>query len=192
MGGVVRHTQHTLGTPLLVFPGCVGYCAWGARSSPRKPTYQHIFGSGETGVSVLTLIATLLYYLYESVDTWRRSRPGEKENDPYTHDKIRDAVERLSLRWPLRRRSRPAALMSRPAGQAPAGPRPLQRRRRPSPHGRLPRQGQGTRPLPPLDLRLPDRLCPPLGRPPPKRTGKPWLPSTTQQTVRTGMTVRTG
>ena len=44
MGGIVRHTQHMLGTPLLVFPGCVGYCAWGARSSPRKPTYQHILG----------------------------------------------------------------------------------------------------------------------------------------------------
>ena len=49
MGGVVRNTQHTLGTPLSVFPDCVGYCAWGARSTPRKPTYQHIFGSGETG-----------------------------------------------------------------------------------------------------------------------------------------------
>ena len=49
MGGVVRHTQHTLGTPLLVFPACVEYGAWGVRSSPRKPTYQHIFGSGETG-----------------------------------------------------------------------------------------------------------------------------------------------
>ena len=27
MGGVVRHTQHALGTPLLVFPGCVDYGA---------------------------------------------------------------------------------------------------------------------------------------------------------------------
>ena len=69
MGGVVRHTQHTLGTPLLVFPGCVGYCAWGARSSLPKPTYQHIFGSSETGrngcLSIDTHsapIATPLYY----------------------------------------------------------------------------------------------------------------------------------
>ena len=79
MGGVVRHTQHTLGTPLSVFPGCVGYCAWGARSTPRKPTYQHIFGSGETGVSALTPIETPLYYLYESVDIWRWSRTRGKE-----------------------------------------------------------------------------------------------------------------
>ena len=93
MGGVVRHTQHTLGTPFLVFPGCVGYCAWGPHSSPRKPTYQHIFGSGDTGVSPLTPKATPLYYLYESVDIWRWSRPGEKENYPYTRDKIRDSVE---------------------------------------------------------------------------------------------------
>ena len=80
MGGVVRHTQHTLGTPLLVFPGCVGYCAWGARSSPRKPTCQHIFGSGEKGVSALTPIAIPLYHTYESVDMWCQSRLGEKEN----------------------------------------------------------------------------------------------------------------
>ena len=69
------------------------------------------------------------------------------------------------------------------------------------PHRRLPPQGQGTRPLPPirLYLRLQLRQCRPLPpmrlylrrrglRPPapPKRTGKRWLPSTTQRTVRTG------
>ena len=100
MGGVVRHTQHTLGTPLLVFPGCVGYGAWRARSSPRKPTCQHIFGSGETGVSALTPIATPLHYLFESVDLWCRSRPGEKENYQYTHNKIRDPVERCPCAGP--------------------------------------------------------------------------------------------
>ena len=46
-----------------------------------------------------------------------------------------------------------------------------------SPRGRLPRQGQGTRPRPPA---------------PPKRTGKPWLPFITQRTVRTGMEAATG
>ena len=40
----------------------------------------------------MTPIATPLYYLYDSVDIWRRSRPGGKENDPYTHDKIRDPL----------------------------------------------------------------------------------------------------
>ena len=49
MGGVVRHTQHTPGIPRAVFLTCVGYGAWGVRSSRRKPTFQHIFGSGETG-----------------------------------------------------------------------------------------------------------------------------------------------
>ena len=72
----------------------------GARSSLRKPTYQHIFGSGETGVSALTPIATPLYCLYESVDIWCRSRPGGKENDPYTHDKICDPVERCPCAGP--------------------------------------------------------------------------------------------
>ena len=40
----------------------------------------------------MTPIATPLYYLYDSVDIWCRSRPGGKENDPYTHDKIRDPL----------------------------------------------------------------------------------------------------
>ena len=40
---------------------------WGARSSPRKPTCQHIFGSGETGVSALKPIATPLY---TSMNLW--------------------------------------------------------------------------------------------------------------------------
>ena len=52
--------------------------------------------------------------------------------------------------------------------------------------GRLPRQGQGTRPRPPLRQRRPR---PPA---PSKRTGKPWLPSTTQRTVITGMKAPTG
>ena len=59
----------------------------------------------------------------------------------------------------------------------------FRRRRRPPPHGRLPPQDQGTRPLPPLRLRQ-RRPRPPA---PPKRTGKPWLPSTTQRAVRTGV-----
>ena len=63
----MRHTQHTLGTPLSVFPGCVGYCAWGARSTLRKPTYQHIFGSGETGVSAFSALTPLVTPLYLSV-----------------------------------------------------------------------------------------------------------------------------
>ena len=58
------------------------------------------------------------------------------------------------MRWLLRQRSWPAALTSRPAGQAPTGPRLPQRRRRPPPHGRLPRQCQGTRPRPPIRLYL--------------------------------------
>ena len=51
------------------------------------------------------------------------------------------------------------ALALTAAGPAPTGPRPPQRRRRPPPHGRLPRQGQGPRPPPPirLYLRLPQR-----------------------------------
>ena len=89
-----------LGTPLLVFPGCVGYDAWGARSSPRKPTYQHILGSGETGVSALTPITTPLCCLCESVDICCRSRPGGKEDDPYMHDKIRDPGERCPCAGP--------------------------------------------------------------------------------------------
>ena len=89
-----------LGTPLLVFPGCVGYGAWGARSSPRKPTYQHIFGSGETGVTAWTPIEIPVYYPYESVDIWCRSRPGEKESYPYMHDKIRDPGERYPCAGP--------------------------------------------------------------------------------------------
>ena len=56
MGGVVRHTQHTVGTPLLVFPGCVGYCAWGARSTPRKPALPtHIWEWRNGCLSLYTL-----------------------------------------------------------------------------------------------------------------------------------------
>ena len=48
------------------------------------------------------------------------------------------------------------------------------------------------RPLPPirLYLRLPQRRPQPPARP--KRTGRRWLPSTTQRTVRTGGTTPTG
>ena len=48
----------------------------------------------------MTPIATPLYYLYESVDIWCWSRPGEKENYQYTHDKIRDPVERCPCAGP--------------------------------------------------------------------------------------------
>ena len=52
------------------------------------------------GVSSLTPIATPKYHLYESADIWCRSRPGGKENDPYTHDKICDPVERCPCAGP--------------------------------------------------------------------------------------------
>ena len=45
-------------------------------------------------VNAETPIATPLYYTYESVDIWCRSRTGGKENYPYKHDKIRGPVER--------------------------------------------------------------------------------------------------
>ena len=53
-----------------------------------------IFGSGETGVSALTPIATPLYYLYESVDIWCRSRPGGKKT---THTPTTRYVTLLSV-----------------------------------------------------------------------------------------------
>ena len=47
-----------------------------------------------------TPIATPIYYLYESMDIWCRSRWGGKENDPYTHDKIHNPVERCPCAGP--------------------------------------------------------------------------------------------
>ena len=47
-------------------------------------------------------------------------------------------------------------------------------------------------PLAPMRLYLRMRQRRPRSPAPPKRTGKPWLPSTTQRTVRTGISTTTG
>ena len=49
MGGVVRHTQHTLGTPLLVFPGCVGLLRMGRPLIPAEADIPTHIGEWRNG-----------------------------------------------------------------------------------------------------------------------------------------------
>ena len=99
MGGVVRHTQHTLGTPLW-YSRVVLAIAHGAPAHPRGSRHTNTY-LGMPRVSQPLHPQKLRYDTrMESVDIWRRSKPGGKENDPYTHDKIRDPVERCPYPGP--------------------------------------------------------------------------------------------
>ena len=105
MGGVVRHTQHTFRNTAFGIPGLCWLWRMGRPLIPAEadiPT--HIWEWRNrcllTPYTAWTPIEIPVYYPYESVDIWCRSRPGEKENYPYMHDKIRDPGERYPCAGP--------------------------------------------------------------------------------------------
>ena len=105
MGGVVRHTQHTFRNTAFGIPGLRWLWRMGRPLIPAEadiPT--HIWEWRNrcllTPYTAWTPIEIPVYYPYESVDIWCRSRPGEKENYPYMHDKIRDPGERYPWAGP--------------------------------------------------------------------------------------------
>ncbi len=105
MGGAVRHTQHTFRNTAFGIPGLCWLWRMGRPLIPAEadiPT--HIWEWRNrcllTPYTAWTPIEIPVYYPYESVDIWCRSRPGEKESYPYMHDKICDPVERYPCAGP--------------------------------------------------------------------------------------------